>query len=66
MPEAQWPKFSAWTHKHFAEERERLKRFRSGNAFILFLKRNFQKGGESLPGFVANPQVCRTFFGNFF
>jgi len=27
----------------------------------LFLKRNFRKGGESLRGFVANPQVCPTF-----
>jgi prepilin-type N-terminal cleavage/methylation domain-containing protein len=27
----------------------------------LFLKRNFRKGGESLPGFEANPQVCPTF-----
>jgi len=28
---------------------------------IAFLKSNFRKGGESLPGFVANPQVCPTF-----
>jgi len=27
----------------------------------LFLKSNFRKGGESLPGFVANAQVCPTF-----
>src|SRR5690242_6158921 len=28
---------------------------------ISFFKRNFRKGGESLRGFVASPQVCPTF-----
>jgi hypothetical protein len=32
---------------------------------ISFLPSHFRKkGGESLRGFVANPQVCPTFFGN--
>jgi hypothetical protein len=31
------------------------------NWFILVAKSNFQKGGESLRRFRANPQVCSTF-----
>jgi hypothetical protein len=29
--------------------------------FIVFLKRNFRKGGDILADVVANPQVCPTF-----
>jgi len=35
---------------------------KAGKSSVMsFLKRNFRKGGESLPGFVTNLQVCPTF-----